>query len=349
MKYARVPSQKLEVVSGNKVTTVPKNAKTDRVIAIEPDWNMFFQLGLGRSIRRRLNRVGLLEATAQERNKALARYGSSSGKYATIDLKGASDSVSLALCELLLPSDLFRLLIDLRSPVGQVGDRVVHYEKVSSMGNGCTFELETALFWAISSSVADDAAVYGDDIIVPSESAPAVIDALRWFGFETNSKKTFIHGSFRESCGGHFFSGIDVTPPYFRKPLNSLPSFISGANAMRLRSMDRPFLLYDLQPAYDLLSSGVPRFLWGPPSVGDICLHKDRADCTVTWSSRYQSYSGKGLFNVRSLVEAPIMGAYTAALHGASETSLYPAPGEAYVIKKWYSDHWSYAPPSIAA
>lgn len=71
----------IQTVTGNMVTTVPKNAKTDRTIAIEPDWNMFFQLGLGGSIRRRLNRVGILLPDAQERNKRLARAGSLTGLF----------------------------------------------------------------------------------------------------------------------------------------------------------------------------------------------------------------------------------------------------------------------------
>ena len=95
--FATVP------VLGNLVTTVPKNAKTDRIIAIEPDWNSFFQLGLGAAIRSRLQRVGLLLDTAQAENRRLALIGSETGEYATIDLKAASDTVSLGLCELLLP------------------------------------------------------------------------------------------------------------------------------------------------------------------------------------------------------------------------------------------------------
>jgi hypothetical protein len=44
---------------GNKLTTVPKNAKTDRVIAIEPGFNLWFQKAVGTMIRRRLLRNGI--------------------------------------------------------------------------------------------------------------------------------------------------------------------------------------------------------------------------------------------------------------------------------------------------
>ena len=41
------------VVVGGKVTTVPKNGKTDRTIAIEPCMNMYIQKGFGAVIRSR--------------------------------------------------------------------------------------------------------------------------------------------------------------------------------------------------------------------------------------------------------------------------------------------------------
>ena len=92
------------IVEGNTVTTVPKNAKTNRVIAIEPDWNMFFQLGLGRAIRRRLrHKFGVLQPWSGSVNSQLAKAGSIDGFLATIDLKAASDTVSLALVEALIP------------------------------------------------------------------------------------------------------------------------------------------------------------------------------------------------------------------------------------------------------
>lgn len=48
-----------ELTDGNRVTTVPKSAKTDRVIAIEPDLNMFIQKGIGTLLRNSLKRVGI--------------------------------------------------------------------------------------------------------------------------------------------------------------------------------------------------------------------------------------------------------------------------------------------------
>ena len=124
----------LKIAQGNRITTVPKSWKTDRIIAVEPDWNMFFQKGVGGLIRHRLQRVGLLKPDAQETNRALARHGSQTGLLATLDLSAASDSISLALCEALLPEDWFRVLLDLRSPEGVLPSGThCQYAKISPL------------------------------------------------------------------------------------------------------------------------------------------------------------------------------------------------------------------------
>jgi hypothetical protein len=85
------------VVAGNRITTVPKNAKTDRIIAIEPDMNMFVQKGIGQVIRQRLKRVKI-NLDDQTLNQRLAREGSLSDDLATIDLSAASDTIILGGC-----------------------------------------------------------------------------------------------------------------------------------------------------------------------------------------------------------------------------------------------------------
>lgn len=281
-----------KVVKGNKVTAVPKNAKTERTIAIEPDWNMFFQLGLGGAIRRRLQRAyGLLYDNAQEVNQALAKAGSLDGFLATVDLKGASDTVSLALVELLVPSDVLQHILSLRSPQGVLEDgTVVTYEKVSSMGNGFTFELETAIFYSLVRACSGHARAYGDDIICPSACVSQVVDFLAFCGFKTNEKKTHWSGPFRESCGGHFHSGMNVTPPYVKKPLKG---------ASRLTFCNRVSELSDnghwrdslLKSAWDLCASSIPKYLYGPVGVDGV-LHVPFDSARPAYSLRYQTFKG---------------------------------------------------------
>lgn len=346
--YAALPEREFRIVETNRVTTVPKNAKTDRTIAMEPAWNAFIQAGLGRVIRHRLQmRCGLLHPTAQETNKDLARIGSSGGRLATIDLKGASDSVSLALCELLLPRDLFKIILSTRSPKGLIEGEVVEYEKVSSMGNGFTFELETALFWALCSSVSGGASVYGDDIVVGSDFAGPVIDFLREAGFEVNEKKTFTEGPFRESCGGHFFNGANVTPPYVRSPLDSLPRYISVANRLAACVTGNGYRDASFEEGWQLLAKPVPRFLWGPQDVGDSVLHMPFDAVKPKWNAHMQVFEGKLLSLSYPQTRAPQWGALQSALHGDIRVEDFPNRKARKVVSigKWYRPRWSESYP----
>lgn len=218
-----------EIVAGNKVTTVPKNYKTDRCIAIEPDWNMFFQKGIGGFIRRQLRRVGI-NLNDQRRNQTLAMVGSRDASLATIDLSMASDTVSLAIVRALLPSDWCDALEQVRSAIGVLpSGELITYEKFSSMGNGFTFELESLIFWALCKATIhalrlEDRrlAVYGDDLVVPTSAVPLLLDVLRYAGFVPNVKKTHVSGYFRESCGKHYFHGESIVPFYVRRPIRKL-------------------------------------------------------------------------------------------------------------------------------
>lgn len=221
-----------EFVKGNRITTVPKNAKTERIIAIEPDLNLWFQKGIGGLIRHRLAVRANLDLNTQVPNQVYARLGSESDKLATIDLASASDTVSLRLCQEVLPPEWMSAIEHCRSPKGSLPDGTnVLYRKVSSMGNGFTFELETLLFWAAVQAVYElhpegtlgrPCRVYGDDIIILSSHASYLIDLLAFIGFETNPDKTFSQGPFRESCGKHYFRGTDVTPFYIREDVNTV-------------------------------------------------------------------------------------------------------------------------------
>jgi hypothetical protein len=210
----------VETTSGNRVTFVPKNSKTDRSIAVEPRWNIFFQKGLGAYIRRRLVKFGI-DLNTQSHNQYYAGVGSKDGSYATIDLKSASDTVSREIIWDLFPVDWAFILDATRSPTGTLEKGCpFRYEKWSSMGNGYTFELESLLFYAICSAFTDDLLVYGDDLIVPTGHYHEIVDALSFFGFQTNMEKSFCSGPFRESCGSDYFNGVLCTPIYWKDPLN---------------------------------------------------------------------------------------------------------------------------------
>ena len=255
---------KIKIVPGNKVITVPKSAKTDRVIAIEPLMNMFVQKGIGSMLRRRLKRVGI-DLDSQTRNQELAKYASETDSLATIDLSSASDTICTGLVELLLPPDWVDALKLCRSPGGTLpsGDYIV-YQKISSMGNGYTFDLESLIFWALSASVCDylnessrDLSVFGDDIIVPSACCKLLFEVLEHAGFTPNAQKSFVWGPFRESCGKHFFQGHDVTPFYIRKGVEDPERTVWLANSIRLWC----YRLIGYQYGCDDVLSGVYQWL----------------------------------------------------------------------------------------
>lgn len=224
---------------GNKVVTVPKDATTDRVIAIEPGINLWFQMSIGKMIGRRLRRYGV-DLRYQSRNQQLARQASKDGYLATVDLSSASDSISYEVVRELLPPDWFEVLDAVRSHYGSQDTRVVKWEKFSSMGNGFTFQLETLIFYAIASCICErshisnkDVSVYGDDILLPSRCFDTLVEVMSFYGFRVNKKKSHFCGSFRESCGVHYFDGIDVKPVYQRDKLSSIQSIYRLANAVR--------------------------------------------------------------------------------------------------------------------
>lgn len=206
----------VEIRGYNEVTFVPKDAKTDRAIAIEPHLNIFVQLGQGALLRRQLRRAGIDLDKQADKNRALVR-SAQKRELATIDLSSASDTIAEQLVWLLLPYDWASFLNVSRVDFSMVGDTEVKLEKFSSMGNGFTFELETLIFWALAkASGASVAVAFGDDIIVERQYADLLIRTLNSLGFSVNTRKTFLSGSFFESCGTDVWRGVDVRPCYFK-------------------------------------------------------------------------------------------------------------------------------------
>lgn len=290
----------ISVVRGNHFFTVPKDATKHRSCAKEPSLNGAYQLALGRVIRRRLSKAGLDLVNGQETHRQVACKSSIDGGFCTIDLSSASDCMSEGLVRLLLPHDWFTALNQLRSHFTFVKKKWVKLEKFSSMGNGFTFELETMIFAAIASTAAEDGIfgvdvfVYGDDIICRSEHSFAVLSALKYFGFTPNQRKTFVQGSFRESCGGDFFGGRDVRPYYLKKDLHDPQDYISLANGIRrfTSKIQDDRVLKGLRRVWFGVLDSIPRLIRncrGPEELGDLVIHDEvsRWDTRVRDSIRY--------------------------------------------------------------
>jgi hypothetical protein len=227
-----------------KVVFVPKTQKSPRVIAMEPTHMQYMQQGIMTTLVPLLekSRIGASQGfTDQSINRQLAREGSVLGNLATIDLSEASDRVLASLVsDALKPWPVAQEAImssrSLRSKLPS--GKVLTLRKFASMGSALCFPLEVMVFSAIifmamrqtggySSAQALDAfaagkvRVYGDDIIVPTNSVVYVEEFLESFGLKVNRSKSFSIGKFRESCGGDYYDGTDVTPVRARRDLPS--------------------------------------------------------------------------------------------------------------------------------
>lgn len=273
-QYERYPWPCIE--RGNKFFQVPKDSRKNRGCCMEASAPLSLQLAAGAVIKDRLRKwYGSSLASLPLRHRRLACLASAGRlDLATIDLSMASDTLSYALVELILPKDWFDMLNSLRAPITRVEGRDVRLEKFSSMGNGFTFELESLLFATLGETIVGHdryISVFGDDIILETKFAPAMINALRFFGFETNKKKTFCEGPFRESCGGDFFLGKPVRAHYMEELPDEPQQWIALANGL-----DRAG--YHRTPAWYYCVDQVPkpiRSCRGPSSLGDLVIRDE--------------------------------------------------------------------------
>jgi hypothetical protein len=218
------------VVRGSKLSTVLKNEEQLRTIAIEPLGNMMMQLAAGHVLEEVCAMAGFRINEQQAVNNLLAKLGSENGLNATLDLSSASDMFSLVLLRRLWPSPWVKLLTDIRSEHIRVpGSGWLKMEMVSTMGNGFTFPFMTltilALIYGMRAQKKGSpvlfvenkhTAVYGDDIIVPVHEYTELTQLLTEAGLVVNYDKSYCYGYFRESCGGDYYDGGDVTPFYVK-------------------------------------------------------------------------------------------------------------------------------------
>jgi len=232
-----------------QVLLVPKDSRGPRLISCEPVDFQWIQQGLRKAIYELVETHPLTRYnvffTNQNPNQCGALLGSLNGKYATLDLKEASDRVSVSLVHLLFPEHLHRFLDASRSvsTVLPNGEKLT-LRKFAPMGSALCFPIMALTIWAILTASAPDAdtresiLVYGDDVIVPTAFAVSAMNILEVFGLKINRTKSCVQGSFRESCGVDAFKGENVTPVRFRTVWNESPrpdvyvSWIAYANQL---------------------------------------------------------------------------------------------------------------------
>lgn len=217
-----------------RLIAVPKTAKGPRLIAAEPVENQWFQQLMlnwfNNQFKHKL--ADFIDLSDQETSQKMAQRGSLTGHLATVDLSSASDRLSCWTVERIFRNN-FSVLTALQS----CRTRWIHNKimgthpyyliqrKYASQGTACTFPVQTFVFLAIALSVVrgnsleeklrlnkGEVRVFGDDIILPSYGYSDLRRLMTLLQLKINESKSFADGHFRESCGGDFYRGFDVTP-----------------------------------------------------------------------------------------------------------------------------------------
>jgi hypothetical protein len=258
-----------------RLSLVPKTLKAPRTIAVEPVAMQFAQQLVSSRLIAAMGKSYLtkhIRFDDQSVNNELAKEGSHGKGRSTIDLSEASDRIAAALVREIVRADsgLRSQLFAVRSSKISIRSRKsahpgnvlfrkeeVHLRKFSTSGSAVTFPVETLVFFTLALSAivektgphrdlmaairrySTEVSVFGDDIVVPDSYCDIVCSYLETFGLKVNWNKTFSKGEFRESCGGDYFRGHDVTPKYLRRLLpstrseaNEIASCVSTANQL---------------------------------------------------------------------------------------------------------------------
>jgi hypothetical protein len=242
---------------------VPKDSRGPRWISCEPCQNMWIQQGIRSLLESRANQYsrGRINFDDQSVNQILALEASEWRGMATLDMKDASDRVSVSLVqELFALTSAYVPLMASRSISTRFVDPLTkettqfQLRKFAPMGSAVCFPVESIVFWSLAVAsinyfnsqqdhhceVADPREVvyvFGDDLIVPCIYADVVMESLEKFSLRFNRDKCFIHGRFRESCGVDAFDGVCVSPikvktlpPRSRSDADAVAAWVDYAN-----------------------------------------------------------------------------------------------------------------------
>lgn len=328
IEFEKVTIVKPELEQPVRVTPVPKTLKGPRIIAIEPCCMQYTQQGIQKLLYEVIESNWLTRGHVNFRdqsiNQELALISSKTGLSATIDLSDASDRVprDLALAMFSSNPDLRDAIDACRSTRAEMPDGTIigPLRKFASMGSALCFPVESMYFYTICVAallkrsnlpvsplnvynVSRGIYVYGDDIIVPTADANAVLDYLRKYNCKVNKSKTFTEGNFRESCGLDAYRGYRVTPIYLRRqcPKNrrqvqELISWVATANLFYLKGYWRTASL--LYTRVERVLGTLPYVSPRSPGLGRVSLLGFRS--IERWNRKLQR------FEVKAWVPRPV-------------------------------------------
>lgn len=251
----------------SRLIDVPKTFLKPRLIAAEPGPYQWCQQNIWHYFRSRCEGSWIsnfVRFNDQSRNQELCKRGSVTGDLVTLDLSSASDRVTCHAVGQMFRTDpgLLLALHATRTRLCQLPTSSGFYgedeepvdillRKFATMGNACTFPVETLIFLCISIAgclvsrnlplrmesilgLSEEVTVFGDDIVVPTDCWELVAKTLEVLHFKVNANKSFTERpsngrpTFRESCGVDAFGGVDVTPTYWRSLCTNTPESIAS-------------------------------------------------------------------------------------------------------------------------
>lgn len=267
----------------SRLVAVPKTYAGPRLIAAEPSANMFCQQNLLDYMVTRVRRSWMGEFVKfddQTQNQKLCTLGSVDGAQTTIDLSMASDRLAPDLVGNLFYANRGEFLLALRATRTQFCEQTINSDcparmvlkKFSTMGSAVTFPIQSIVFMTIAIAsiltkrkknaslrniyeLVGHVSVFGDDIIVPTDTREHVIASLESLRFKVNSNKSYWNGKFRESCGVDSFRGHDVTPVYYRQSYDGKTPETLASCVQTSNRFYKKFLLN----AASLLASTLPK------------------------------------------------------------------------------------------
>lgn len=227
-----------------KLIAVPKTHKSPRLITVEPTSHQYLQQGLLRWLRKNL--PWPLQHCIDFQNQLPSRDAAKDASFglngmATVDLSSASDRLSCWTVERAFrkSQSLLTALYATRTYVVEdhtksgVFPAPLYLRKFAGQGSAVTFPVQSIIYAicciaAVIDSRGDKVSersilraakqvrVFGDDIVIPTTALLSLSLIFEHLQLKINMGKTHFSGLFRESCGGDFFRGIDVTPLYLR-------------------------------------------------------------------------------------------------------------------------------------
>lgn len=257
-----------DTASRSELLFVPKVIGTPRVIVREPLKHLSVQMSYFDCL------VDCIEKQSEYRvnfrdqqvNRELARAASIHGNLATLDMEKATDRVKTRSARRILRNTPLGWFLNQRMDEVLLPSGSTHrLRKLSGMGSGLTFPTMALLSYSASvvrvvqKGLATEREArrriyfYGDDGIVPIEWVEAVREGLSLLGLVVNEAKSFFRpklsrpseppfrGYFRESCGGDYLHGNEVTP--VRLKLSSANPSVSGTSIGVGRNSTAAFVL----------------------------------------------------------------------------------------------------------